>query len=492
MSSKAAISYDSLEDASGRAEKAASKFADYSDSLSGTVYNKLSSYAGESSSYLSSAKSSIKSKVSALDSQESKYEAYAKSLSELKDECVSADKAVRTRITSLAAIYKEANGIKISAAAYVINSIILSGTNSTLLGRAFNSAASRTGSELNEARQIIKKWFYYEGGKEFVIGVASAVLGIAVAVLGLISGFGVLALIGAVIAVVNGVTSIIMEKKALSAASDDPATARRLSSVDSLSDYLRSSFIFDDSGEVYEYNKFYNAAALGLDIANAVVSTLQFFKGVGNMFKNVYKWATGAVKGSWTNFFSKATFSGIKTKVLNLGTSIKINGWSYVKTLGLSLVSDFGTNLKNKFFTFSSGGSFSIKKTSGSLKSMLSVAKTFVTDDLSISDVANVAIFQVGFSGITVFSVNTEKVSVTIEVSGQLAWNTTENITLSSVSGLLKSGKGLYKTGISLFSDNSAILNSLIQKLSLDSGENISISDISVPEFNFDLNAAAA
>ena len=113
LMSKVAISYSSLRDAKGEAKALSRKLDKYADNLDSQVYRKLTSYSGNSTSNITNAKSQLRSKISNLRDASTNYGNYANDIQDLKDECVSVDKAVRTKISKLTASFKKANGIEI-------------------------------------------------------------------------------------------------------------------------------------------------------------------------------------------------------------------------------------------------------------------------------------------------------------------------------------------------------------------------------------------
>lgn len=61
---------------------------------------------------MTNARSKTNAKISELRSEQSKYESYATDLIDLRDECKEVDKAVKSRVSSLTASFKESHGIK--------------------------------------------------------------------------------------------------------------------------------------------------------------------------------------------------------------------------------------------------------------------------------------------------------------------------------------------------------------------------------------------
>ena len=164
-----------------------------------------------------------------------------------------------------------------------------------LAGRWLNEKADQIDSGVDYLKQSIEDWYDYNGGKEFIKGILVGVLEIAIAVvgvvilfLGTISGVwavivAVATVVAAVIAVVNGFTNIVNEFRALGYGSDDPATAKRKSDLNTVQDTLR----------VETDSEFWHNFATGIDIVNIVCSVITVVDSAGKLLKNGYKWATG-------------------------------------------------------------------------------------------------------------------------------------------------------------------------------------------------------
>lgn len=126
-------------------------------------------------------------------------------------------------------------------------------------------------------------------------------------------------------------------------------------------DYLRSSFIFGDSGENYEYNRFYNGLATGIDIVDGACTITVMFSTAGKFAKNVYKWATGSSAKitdiAMKQIFSKDSFRKFASKMKlqfskgfsNIKLAFKYKDWSIVKNFGKRVFSDIGKTLKVNF-----------------------------------------------------------------------------------------------------------------------------------------------
>lgn len=493
--STASISYSSLKDASSEAKAVAKKLDKYADSLYDNVYKKLDKYDGSWNSNLSTAKSKTNAKISELRSEQSRYETYATDLIDLRDECKEVDKAIKSRVSSLTATFKEAHGIRNSKVENAINNFCTSFKNKTSFGRWLGGKKDDFDTGVNYFKDSIKEWYNYEGGKELVKGVLVGLLEVAIGVLAIVgailSGGTLLVIIagvvGGIIAVANGIANIWNEQKAYSSTKNgDPATGRRRSEVNTWQDYLRSSFIFGDSGDNYQYNKFYNGLALGIDIVNIACTVVTFVSSAGKLIKNGYKWATGnaaKVKDiTLKQVFSKDTFTAFKGKFANIKAAFKARGWASLKDFGGQLLKDFGRNIKGEFFDFfKTNGSFDLKGAATSIKNMLSIPKDILSGGFTISNIIKVGFTSIVLPGLTAFTVNSTEATIITLDDGQLKFDFTEKVTIGDIVGFFeKIGKIGSSTG-DLISVNSTINLDVVDKLSTLSDINISILEINVP-----------
>ena len=168
--SKVTISYSSLKSASSEANQVAKKMTRYANNLNSAVYKKLSNYNGSYTSNISTAKSKSNSKISELKAKSKSYSKYADDLTALKDECLSTDKSVRSKVSQLTASFKEANGIKNSKVKNAINYCLTSFGNSTVAGRWVGNTSDKVTSVKDHITQSLKDWWNYDGGKQLVKG----------------------------------------------------------------------------------------------------------------------------------------------------------------------------------------------------------------------------------------------------------------------------------------------------------------------------------
>lgn len=219
--STVSISYGSLKDASNEAKDVAKKLNKYADSLYGQVCQKLDRYGGNWTSNLAAAKSKTNAKISELLSEKSRYETYTTNLIHLRDECKSVDKAVKSKVSTLTASFKEAHGIRNSWLENNLSYFSTSVDNATFVGRWLGGRKDQSDSYRSHFESSIKEWYNYEGGKELLKGVVVGALEIAIGVLAIASailtGGALLVIIagvvGGIIAVANGVANIWNEQK---------------------------------------------------------------------------------------------------------------------------------------------------------------------------------------------------------------------------------------------------------------------------------------
>ena len=493
--STASISYSSLKNASNEAKSVAKKLDKYADSLYDNVYKKLNKYDGSWTSNLSTAKSKTNAKISELRSEQSKYETYATDLIDLCDECKEVDKAVRSKVSSLTASFKEAHGIRNSKVENAISYFFTGLGNETAFGRWLGGKKDNFDSGMNYFKDSIKEWYNYEGGKELISGVLVGLLEVAIGVLAIVgailSGGALLVIIagvvGGIIAVANGIANFWNEQKAYSSTRNgDPATGRRRSDVNTWQDYLRSSFAFGDSGENYLYNEFYNGLATGIDIVNLACTVVTVVSSAGKLLKNGYKWATGnaaKVKDiTLKQVFSKDTFAAFKGKFADIKAAFQARGWTSVKDFGGQMFKDFGRNLNGEFFDFfETNGDFNQKGAVSSIKNMLSIPKDILSDGFTISNIGKIGLTSIVLPGLTAFTVNSVDGTIISGDGGQLQFDFTDKVTVNDITGLFENGGKIGSTIGTLTSTDSAINVDVMDKLANSCNINISVPKVYIP-----------
>ena len=476
--SSVSVSYGSLKDASGEAKAVARKLNDYANSIEKTVYNKLNRYSGSWTNSIYTARNNANTKMSSLRTQADRFTTYANNLIDLRDECKRVDKAVRSKVSSLTAAFKEAHGIRNSKIENAISYFFTSIGNSTGFGRWLGDKADMFRAGTNYLKESIKEWYNYDGGKDLIKGVLVGLLEVAIGILGIVGAIlsgGVILLIAGVvagvIAVANGIVNIVNEGRAYNATqNDDPATGKRLSAENTIQDFLRDGDITDEKNEGW-FNNHVNLSrniATGIDIVNICCTVITVVGSVGKLLKNGYKWATGV--GSNTKNISfktilsegkfKEIFSGIKSNLgasfKEIGAALKTHDFSFICNAAKDFGSDFLNNLKGEFFDFSS-----LKDGFSSSKHILGVVKNLVKGDWTSKDV----IKDIILPGITVFSVD----KISYPESGQ-SFVELDNITSNDF--------------FDIYDKIDTKVIKVIDKLSIPSTIDISIPEIYVPKIN--------
>lgn len=473
LMSKVAISYSSLRDAKGEAKALSRKLDKYADNLDSQVYRKLTSYSGNSTSNITNAKSQLRSKISNLRDASTNYGNYANDIQDLKDECVSVDKAVRTKISKLTASFKKANGIrnsKIENGFYYIGASI---GNFSAGSRWVNDKLDEGSTGLEYIKDALKEWYNYEGGKEFLKGVLVGLLEGAIALLTIIgaicTGGALIAVIAGVvagvIALVNAGVNIYNEFKAYRTTNNgDPATARRYSREDSFQDMFRTEAKYN--------SKNWQIAAGVVDVVNIVCSLIQLGDGIKNLFKKGYKWAKGDLTDinelKFKDIFKKDSFKLIGNKIKDtfkngfsdIFKTIKTGDWTKIGKSALDFGSDFKENLLNRF---ADGKWYKVSK------NWLSGIKDLITDGVTFKGI---------MENIVMPSINMGDYA-SIKGEGQLEFDF-DSIKMDNFYDIYKKSNKIITNDLWNSGDSFDI--NILDKLSEISNINISVPDIHIPE----------
>lgn len=396
----ASISYSSLRNAASEAKSVAKRLDNYADAIDKTVYGKLNSYNGPWSSNLSTAKSRASSKISKLRDQSTKYDRYAEDLTDLREQCQATDKSVRTKVSSLTATFKENHGIKDNKVINAISYFFTKISNDTAIGRWLGDVRDQFSARFDYFKQSISDWFHWDGGKELLKGIlvfaVELALGVATIALAVITGGALLVVIAGVIAgsimILNSLVNMANEGRAYQATrADDPATGRRLSSLNTLSDTMRQ-----------EDSRFLHGFANTLDAVNTVCTIVTVVSGLGNLAKKGFKWATGnpasldsiKVKDILTNA-NLNTFTGkLKTTIGNgwieTTKAIQRGDWQFFSGTAKNFGTDFLNNLKGDFWKFSNTID-SVKST----KNILSSINLLNSNGLNLTSLGIIALVRV-------------------------------------------------------------------------------------------------
>lgn len=464
-----AISYSSIKDASREAKSVARKLDDYADELVSSVYNKLNRYKGEWTGNISSASTSINNKVNELRTAAGEYETYAADLKDLRDECKETDKTVKSRISSLTASFKEDHGIRNSKVEYAINYFLTSAGNSSAFGRWLGEGKDWIDGGIDYVRQSIKDWFNYEGGKQFLKGIGEALLGAVIAIAGIVGAIaafgsgpigwivGIAGIVSGAMGLINAATDFTCECFALydTWASNDPATGRRTSKLNKLSDVFRETD-----------NKFLHDFGKVLDITEFAATAITVVDGLGKLLTKGAKWLTCA--DDLSKLSVKDVLSGIKGRTEKIRYDFKLIEMAFrtdakdaIRLLGKGIVTDFFANLKGTFWNFDD-----LKKGSGSVKAMANFAKDILADGLDLNDLKkNVIMNGIGFLP---QDVNKGGGVLAIPKPGN-------EFKLSDINKFTSINKKIYNP----------IFSSLEERLSMNSGISVSVPEVHVPKVNF-------
>lgn len=498
--SVATISYSSLRDASSEANAVSKKLDRYADNLNSSVLRKLESYSGSYTGNIQSAKNNVRTKIDLLRSKSRAYSNYANDLGELKEECLNTDKSVRTLVSNLTATFKQSQGIRNSVVQNTINYYLTSLGNSSAAGRWLGGAKDKAGSIKEYIKQKFEDWWDYEGGKQWVKGMAVAALEIVGGICAVITGIaGILAAatvgaaivaaagaIGGALALMNGMMNAKNENRAYNEThnNDDPALGRRRSAEDTIQDTVRRE---TDS-------KFWHNVATGLDVAGAVCTVVSFVGGVGDLMKKAYKWTTGSMADikniTVRDILTKDNFSQfagkVKSTVLDGGreikNAVKFRDLSTLKSFGRNFGSDFLNNLsefKKGYTDYSS-----LAKGAKSVGKWSSLSKTLVSGDFSAKTMLkDVVLDKVILSNVGVF----KGVTYSPEGghnSGLFAYKDS-NISISDIKGTFSGMEKLWETGgelkNNLFQSGGFMDKSVLNKLNTICGLSISVPEINIP-----------
>lgn len=507
MGATVVISYSSLKNASSEAKQVATKLNTYANNLSNVVYNKLSRYDGNHTQNIATAKAKTNAKIDMLRKKSQAYRNYATDLVELRDKCESIDKTVKTKISKLTATFKSNHGIRNSKVENTINYYLIGLKNSSPAGRWLSNKKDQYNSVKDYLKQKMEDWWDYEGGKELIKGLALGILEVVAGIAGIVAAIGailtagtllaaiagVASLIASAIGVVNGLVSINEEAAAYNTTKNgDPATGRRRSKIDSLTDYLRSSFVYGDDGENYQYNPTLNKIAAGIDAVNLVCSAISFVSDVKNfidsaknMIKNAYKWTTGSfadvknlrmknilTKDNLLQFGNKVKTT-IKNGIGDISTAFRSGNFQKIKEFAFDFGDDFVNNLKKGYtfeiFAEDSKVSSYIQHGSKLVKNYTSITKTLIKKGPSavVSDLVtknlNVA---------EVVTYNPDKVGVFAYDISKIKFN--------DIKDFVKEPTELVKKPTEFFNDGLEILHKFNDKSSVS----VKIPDIAIPKFS--------
>lgn len=423
----AVISYTRIRSASNEAKNVSKKLDSYADSLNNNLYKKLTSYEGGQTQNIVTAKNSVSKKMTQLRTKAALFDTYSIELSNLIEECKTTDESVRITVKNLTYDFKASNGIGNSEFENYIDFIITSINNKTVAGRWINSTDDKVSSQLESIKDAIEDWYDYDGGEELIKGVTSAALSmaitIAMAVNAIMTGgvfVAIAAAIGAIIKISSGIINISNEAAGyITTKNGDPATGYRRTEINTIQDYLKSSFIYGDDGETYRYNSDLEDLATAFTVTEEICDIIDIFSDVSDLAKNGYKWATGSFENikdisMLDDVLTGETFDMFKNKLgkefLDFTKSIRNGGIEYVtKSLSTDLLASLGHNFQKNFLDFSSKGK------GKTITNIMKLSKDIIDSDGNTSSWMESLLLQ----NITLFSTTNEgKPSFTAKYTG--------------------------------------------------------------------------
>ena len=459
--STAAISYKRLEEASGQAQTTAKRLDRYRESLWDDVYRKLDDWG-----LAQEAMANVGGKIAQLEERRDQYDAFAKALADLQERCRETDEEVERRAAELTGSFKENHGIRSGFFENTVGHFCVSLGNRSAAGRWLEDRQDDFYAAADGLKEWIRAQFDFGGGREYLKGTVAGILETAAGFLTVVSGIAALAaaltatvvtggaaaaaiaaIVGGTITLINGLVNMQNEEEAFRAAqAGDPSTARRRSEVNSLQDYMRSSFLFGADGENYEYSRLYNGLALGMDLASLACAVTSLVRGAGKLLGNGCKW----ISANWGDIRAAIRVRGLPA----LGDYVSVR-----------IFADFGENLSREFFDFSS-----VRRGAGSIKNMINLPKEMLTDGVTLSSLAGLGISGVLLPGLTAFSVDSAEPKIALGEGGQLYFDFTENIRVSEITDLLKRGSGVIADFRRLFPSKLSSLLQVLGKFSEEGG----------------------
>lgn len=228
------IKIQDLKDARDRSDKVAQKAEDYSDALEKQILSKINSYSGSWTSNMTTAQTNLNKKRNELEEKKAGFDGLKADLNQLQADIVYEENRLTNRIEDIVGSYCNKYGLEADKswweklAEFLINDEVL---------EWFKSIAR----SIDAGIRIIKNWYRYGGGREFVNAVGKVLLAVGAVVgfvLATIATFGAVGVWATIVAVAGLVTSAIALAdsllavrdacKALDAAqSGDPVWARR-------------------------------------------------------------------------------------------------------------------------------------------------------------------------------------------------------------------------------------------------------------------------
>ena len=327
------LDYSNIEDVIGKSNKLCNEYDDYSQALKNKVQKKIHNVDGGMSSNLNNADYFINTKIRQIDERESEVRSLGRSCETLLDTAKRVDKNVADTIKrNQNQFFSKNPELKPSTAKVALYTFWTDLKKTPLIG-IYLKAYEATVDALSELKEEIVYWWECNGVESVVMNGLDIVIKVGVAAL---------AIIGAVIAVTSGAALVIIAAAIVVAAiatvdaiynlgtsissmiaygENDYAMAKIYSRLDKYSQVIRFKNYHDK-----DKNRNSFKLALGVDIAEAVASTIMMVNGIsksivsinsrlgtGFAFKEIVR-TSGGMEAKVT---MKSFINGSKALVLN-------------------------------------------------------------------------------------------------------------------------------------------------------------------------------
>lgn len=333
---------------------------------------------------------------------------FAKKLSDFKADLETVDKAVKLHISQAGNEYRTDNNIETSwweDLKYAICDGIHSIMNSTGLGRVISELCRKVGDWFTDLWEDFKEWYAFDGG-EFWVNIGLGLLAIAAAVFTILTaGTGFLALvaiIGAVCAIVDAFAKIGANVAGLIQRKEDPAWAHQFAKVSGVSSF-GNTLVERNADSIW---------GRGMQVAGGivdVVSTACAIIGFADFATKSIDKVTGK-----TSAFQKYLGSGgiVDTAFIdgsgNNSRILKDGVWYQVDTNGDIALDKLGNPKRVKFSTnneFSEGAKWKWKTEEETFGQKVSKISTVVKEDVTSmksnikTDLGNIKSYVTSFKG---------------------------------------------------------------------------------------------
>jgi len=371
------VDYSDLKSTISSSKSACRNIENYANSLDKKVTQKISDL-GFSTSRTSDANWFARKKTENLRKKAEKYTNFAKKLENFGEITQEKDKEVSNKFDTLYSTFKTKNNIKVNPVKEFFVNLTVGISNSSSLSRWVKNTYNNIKTSVKGVCDSVKEWYKYKGGK-FVLDIVGSVAAIALGIFTICTAglgfFGVVAIIGAGLAIINAVTNICTSAAAIKHSNSDPAMAARYGRMDTSSDWLKKTNFnskLANAGSEY-LSKGLDTIQIFTDIVGVTGSVNTFFKSSKNI-------------SSIKNLFSGP--EGLRTKFLEKsGRNYKSTAKSFFNGLK-SIKNDkpFWSNLRKNFKKDLYSDKFAIARSFRDKKSTLSFAKDTIISSIKGND----------------------------------------------------------------------------------------------------------